>query len=204
MWKQKILPDDCRLVLFENKYRLISIAGWTKEHDLVILETESLNKTNVLTTESTISAPENAHISINTVYAAWTVCESKFELYRWNSKYACSCKNYSTADKPSQIIISSDSEHPLLSPMTKYKQSSGNDKIRLLIDSQEQAIANRSKLVDAYMAQLESLVEATKEGSNLFNRFFNGILKLLQTNWAKFIKTFLLVAGIVDAVPIMF
>ena len=54
------------------------------------------------------------------------------------------------------------------------------------------------------MAQLESLVEVTKEGSNLFNGFFNGIFKLLPTNWAKFNKTFLLVAGIVVAVPIVF
>ena len=47
VWKQKILPDDCRLVLFENKSRVISIAGWTKENEYVILETKSLNKTNV-------------------------------------------------------------------------------------------------------------------------------------------------------------
>ena len=54
------------------------------------------------------------------------------------------------------------------------------------------------------MAQFESLVEATQEGSNLFNGFFIGILKLLPTNWANFIKTFLLVAGIIVAVPIIF
>ena len=36
VWKQKLLPDESRLVLFENKSRLISIAGWTKENDLVI------------------------------------------------------------------------------------------------------------------------------------------------------------------------
>ena len=62
VWKQIFLPDDCRLVLFDNKSRVISIEGWTKENNLVILETESLNKTKVLTTESTISAPENAHV----------------------------------------------------------------------------------------------------------------------------------------------
>ena len=66
--------------------------------------------------------------------------------------------------------------------MTEYKLNSGDDKILRLLESQEQAIANRSRLVAAYMAQLESLVEATKEGSNLFNGFFNGILKLLSTN----------------------
>ena len=54
------------------------------------------------------------------------------------------------------------------------------------------------------MEQLEILVEATKEGSNLFNGFFNGILKLLPTNWANFIKTILLVAGIIVAVLIVF
>ena len=54
------------------------------------------------------------------------------------------------------------------------------------------------------MAQLKSLVKATKEGSNLFNKFFNTILKLLPTNWAKFFKTFLLVAGIVVTIPIVF
>ena len=70
MWKQKFFPDDCRLVLFENKSKVISISRWTKENDLVIIETESLNKTNVLTTESTISPPVNAHDSINTVYGA--------------------------------------------------------------------------------------------------------------------------------------
>ena len=132
MWKQRFLPDDCLLVLFENKSKMISIARWTKENDLVILKTNSLNKTNVLTTESTITAPVHAHVSINTVDSAWTVCELKFKLYRCNSKYACSDKNYSTADKPSQIIISFDSEHLLLSPMTEYKQSSGYDKIRRL------------------------------------------------------------------------
>ena len=88
--------------------------------------------------------------------------------------------------------------------MTEHNRNSGADKIRRLVDSQQQAIANRSKLVDAYMAQLESFFEATKEGSNLFHGFFNGILKLLPTNWAKFIKTFLLVAGIIVAVPIVF
>ena len=55
--------------------------------------------------------------------------------------------------------------------MTEYKRNSGDDEIRRLVDSQQQAIANRSKLVNAYMAQLESLVEATKEGSNLFTGF---------------------------------
>ena len=198
------MPDDCRLVLFENKFKVISILGWTKENDLVILETASLNKTNVLKTESIISATENAQVSINTVYGALTVCESKFELYRWDSKYSCSDKIYSTDDKRSQIIISSDSEHLLMSPMTEYKRNSGDEKIRRLVDLQEQAIANRSKLVDAYMAQLEILVEATNKGSNLFNVFFNRIVKLLPTNWAKFIKTFLLAAGIVVAVPIVF
>ena len=142
---------------------MISIAEWTKETDLVIFETESLNKTNVLQTEIAISAPKNAHVSINTVYGAGTVCESKFELYRWNSKYFCADKNYSTADKPSQIIISSDSEHPLLSTMTEYKRNSGDDKIRRLVDSQEQAISNRSKLVDAYIAQLEVLLKRQKK-----------------------------------------
>ena len=39
-----------------------------------------------------------------------------------------------------------------------------------------------SKLVDFYIAKLECLAEATKEGSNLFNKFFNEILKLLPTN----------------------
>ena len=81
VWKQKFLPDDCHLVLFENKSRVISIAGWTKVNDLVILGPESLNKINILTMESTIFAPENAHVSINTVFGAWTVCESNFELY---------------------------------------------------------------------------------------------------------------------------
>ena len=88
--------------------------------------------------------------------------------------------------------------------MTEYKRNSADDKIRRLVGSQEQAIANRSKLVDSYMAQLESLVEATKEGSNLFNKCFSGILKLLPTNWANFIKTFLLVAGTIVAVLIIF
>ena len=55
--------------------------------------------------------------------------------------------------------------------MTEFKRNSGGNKIRQLVDSQEQAIANRSELVDVYMAQLESLVEATIEGSNLFNGF---------------------------------
>ena len=85
--------------------------------------------------------------------------------------------------------------------MTKYKQSSGDDKIRRLVDSQEQAIANRSKPIDAYVAQLQSLV---KNVSNLFNGFFNGILRLLQTNCANFIKTFVLIVGIIIAVPILF
>ena len=88
--------------------------------------------------------------------------------------------------------------------MTKYKHNSGDDKIRRLVESQEQEIANRSKIVDAYMAQLESRVEATKEGSNLFNGFFRGILKLLPTTWADFIQTFLLVAGIIVAVPTVY
>ena len=87
--------------------------------------------------------------------------------------------------------------------MTKYKRSGGEDKSRRLVDSQEQTIANRSKLVDAYIAKLASLVEATKEGSNLFNKCFTGILKLLQTNWANLFKTFLLVTGIIVAVPIV-
>ena len=100
---------------------------------------------------------------MNTVYVAWTVCKSKFELYRWNSKYSCFENNYSTTDKPSQILLSSDIEHPLLSPMAEYTRYSGVDKICRLVDSQEQAIPNWSKLVDAYMAQLESLVEATKK-----------------------------------------
>ena len=59
----------------------------------------------------------------------------------------------------------------MLFPMTEFKRNSGGNKIRQLVDSQEQAIANRSELVDVYMAQLESLVEATIEGSNLFNGF---------------------------------
>ena len=80
MWKQKFLPDHCRLVLLENKSRLISIAGWTKENNFVILEPESLNKANFLTTESIIYAPENANSLINTFYGDWTICESKFEL----------------------------------------------------------------------------------------------------------------------------
>ena len=204
VWKQKYLPDDCRLVLLQNTSRLISIAGWTKEYDLLILETESLNKTKVLTTESTISAPEHAHVPINTVYGSWKVCKSKFELYRWNSEYICNGKNYSTAKHPSQILLSPDIENSLLSSMKEYKRNSGDDKIRRLVESQEQAFSNRSKLVDAYMAQLESLVEATKEGSNLLNGFFNYILKLLPTNWANLIKTFLLVAGVVVVVPIVF
>ena len=86
--------------------------------------------------------------------------------------------------------------------MTEYKQSSGNDKICRLVDSQEQAISNRSKLVDAYIAQ--SLIEATKNGSNLFNEVFSEILKLLPTNQANLIKTILLVAGIVVVVSIVF
>ena len=68
--------------MFENKSRLISIAGWTKENELIISETKSFNKTNVLITESTIFASKNEHVSINTVYGAWTVCELKFERYR--------------------------------------------------------------------------------------------------------------------------
>ena len=108
------------------------------------------------------------------------------------------------ADKPSKILLSFDIEHFLLSPMTEYKRNSCGDKIRRFFDLQEQAIANISKLVDAYMAQLESLVEATKEGSNLFNGLLIGILNLLPTNWANFIKTFLLIAGIIVAVSIVF
>ena len=95
--------------------------------------------------------------------------------------------NYSTADKLSQIFLSSDIEHPLSSPMTDYKQNSGDGKIRRLVDSQEKAIANRSKLIDSYMAQLENIVEARKDRNNLFNGFLSGILKLLPTNWAIFI-----------------
>ena len=55
--------------------------------------------------------------------------------------------------------------------MTEYKRNSKDDKICRLVDSHKQTIANRSKLVDAYMAQLKSLVEATKEKSNSFNEF---------------------------------
>ena len=204
VWKQNDLPDDYRLILFENKSRLISIAGWTKENDLVIWETESLNKTNVLKPESIIFATENAHIPINIVYGVWTVCKSMFELYCWNSKYSYFGNKNMIADKPSKILLSFDIEHFLLSPMTEYKRNSGGDKIRRFFDLQEQAIANISKLVDAYMAQLESLVEATKEGSNLFNGLLIGILNLLPTNWANFIKTFLLIAGIIVAVSIVF
>ena len=112
-------------------------------------------------------------------------------------------KNYSTADKQSQILLSFGSEHPLLSPITEYKQSSFNKKICRLVDSQDQAIANRSQLVDAYMAQLESLVEATEEGSYLFNELLSGIFILLPTYLVNIIKTFLLVTGIIVAIPIV-
>ena len=171
---------------------------------MVILKTESLNKTNDLTTESTIFASEYAHVSINTVYGAWTVSKSKFELYKWNFEYICNGQNYSIAKKPSQILLSPDIENSLLSPMTKYKRNNSDDKIRRLVESQEQQIANRSKLVDAYISQIERFFEATKKGSNLFNRFFNGIVKLLPTNSANFIKRFLLVVNIIIAVLIEF
>ena len=105
MCGNKNIFEDSRLLLFENKSRLISIARWTREYYLVILETEYLNKTNILITESTISAIENVHVLMSTVYGAWTVCKSKFELYRWNSKYYCFENNYSTADKPSQMFL---------------------------------------------------------------------------------------------------
>ena len=85
--------------------------------------------------------------------------------------------------------------------MSEYKRNNGDDKIRRLVESQKQAIAKRIKLIDAYMAQLENFVE---EGSNLFNGFFNGILKLLPTIWANFINRFLLVVGIIVEVPIVF
>ena len=54
------------------------------------------------------------------------------------------------------------------------------------------------------MDQLKSLVEAIKEGSKLFNGFFDGILKLLPTSWATFVKTALLVATVVLGIPIVF
>ena len=110
---------------------------------------------------------------MQTVYGAWTVCKSQFELYRWYSKYSCFSNNYSTTDKPSQILMSSDIEHSLFLPITKYKPNSGDDKICRIVISLKQAIANRNKFVDAYMTQLESLVDAKQ--SNLFNKFFNGI-----------------------------
>ena len=47
--------------------------------------------------------------------------------------------------------------------MTEYIRTSDDDKIRKLFESQEQAIVNISKLVNVLMAQLESLVEATKQ-----------------------------------------
>lgn len=81
-----------------------------------------------------------------TLFGGWTVCKSKFELYQWNSVYVC-LKKYLTANKASQVSLSFDIEQFKLSQMSEYKLTSGNYNICQFVESPEQAMANRSKLV---------------------------------------------------------
>ena len=54
------------------------------------------------------------------------------------------------------------------------------------------------------MNRLKSLVELTKEGTNLFSEVANNILNLLPVNWGSTIKRVLLVIVLIIAVPIIF
>ena len=54
------------------------------------------------------------------------------------------------------------------------------------------------------MNRIKSLVELTKEGTNLFSEVANNILNLLPGNWGSTIKRVLLIISLIIAVPIIF
>ena len=66
-WLKYFYPDQTRLIIFTNSTYIISISGWTNEHQLVIFESDYL-KTNVTGTISSVSAPNNNHMRIYTLY----------------------------------------------------------------------------------------------------------------------------------------
>ena len=77
----KSFPDDVRLINFNNQWHTSPIGGWNKEDGLLILETENLQKPNIIGNTININDPFNEHQAINTLYNAFTVCGYNFSLY---------------------------------------------------------------------------------------------------------------------------
>ena len=79
----KSYSDDVRLINYNNQWHTTPIEGWSKEDELVILETEHLKKQNISGNTVDINEPFNEHQSIITLYNAETVCEFNFTLHKW-------------------------------------------------------------------------------------------------------------------------
>ena len=85
-----------------------------------------------------------------------------------------------------------------------YTKSQKNFAVRELVKTQEEEIANCSKIVEEYTNRLKSLAALTKESTNLFSEVANNILNLLLGNWSSTIKRILLIIALIIAVPIIF
>ena len=203
-WRLKSFPDDVRLINYNNQWHTTPIGGWTKEDGLVILEIEHLQTPNISGNTIDVDETFNEYQSINTLYGAWTVCEFNFSLYKWKTDYKCLNKNYLTMDSLTEISLLSEMKSIKLLSHNRYTKSAKNSAIRELVENQEEEIANHSKIVEEYMNRLKSLVELTKEGTNLFSEVANNILNLLPGNWGSTIKRILLIIALIITVPIIF
>ena len=73
-----------------------------------------------------------------------------------------------------------------------------------MLYDQDSLTNNRSEMLRQYLAQLENLIAATKEGSGLFKDFANELFNLLRENWASTIRHLLIIIGIIVGIPLAF
>ena len=203
-WELLSYKDDARLLQYNNKSRIISIAGWTKEDDLVILEADSLKEQNETGYMNLVPTPSGNHVSVDTLYGAWTVCNNEAKLRKWASIYNCSGVMYATPLGVPRLFFSHDSAELELKKQSTYNRIPANDSLRRLIDDQATDIENRSKLIEEYLYKLKNFVQMTKEGSSLLSTVLSNLSSLLPGSWTNTIKQVLIIGGVIIALPILF
>ena len=198
------IKDDARLLQYNNKSRIISIAGWTKEDYLVILEADSLKEQNETGYINSVPTPSGNHVSVDTLYGAWTVCNNEAKFRKWASIYNCSGVMYATPLGVPRLFFSHESAELELNKQSNYNRIPVNDPLRRLIDDQATDIENRSKMIEEYLYKLKNFVQMTKEGSSLLSTVLSNLSSLLPGSWTNTIKQVLLIGGVVIALPILF
>ena len=81
-----------------------------------------------------VSAPNNNHMRVYTLYGMWTVCNQIVILHKWETSYMCHNINFTTSNNLDSLSLINNIESERLLQQAHYARLSNSSNLREILE----------------------------------------------------------------------